>query len=142
MENHKKSLVVVYRYGRNPALMKIVPERSEISIAKVVLPYVGLVDTNALLDDGDILALSAVSGKYISCDSNNKLVAVQDIPDDECKMTVTKDSNNFFKIQCNNDKYVTVDVNLALYATSTTDDATKFSISISVNGGLRLTAYC
>ena len=135
-----KSLVVVYRYGRNPALMKIVPERSELSISKVVLPYVGLVDINALLDDGDILALGAVSGKYISCDSNNKLVAVQDVPNDECKMTMKKDSSSFFKIQCNNDKYVTVDVNLALYATSTTDDATKFSISVSMNGGLRLTA--
>ena len=135
----KKSLVVVYRYGRNPSLMKIEPERSQISIAKVVAPYLGLVDTNDLLNDGDILALGAVNSKYISCDSNNMLVAVRDAPDDECAMTVTKDSSGFFKIQCNNDKYVTVGMNLALYATSSAEEATKFSISISVSGGLRLT---
>ena len=83
--------------------------------------------------------LGAVNGKYISCDSNNMLVAVRDAPDDECAMTVTKDSSGFFKIQCNNDKYVTVDVSSALYATSSAEEATKFSISISVSGGLRLT---
>ena len=142
-----KSLVVVYRYGRNPPLMKIVPEGSKMSIAKVVFPYVGLVDTNDLLNDGDILALGAINGKYISCNSNNKLVAEEDVPNDGCTMTVTKDGqSNFFKIQCNNKKYVTVAVDAhsslapyALYATSSKEEATKFSISISVNGGLRLT---
>ena len=84
----KKSLVVVYRYGRNSSLMKVVPEGSQISIAKAVLPYVGLVDTNDLLNDGDILALNAVNGKYIKCDGNNMLVAVAANPDDECTMTV------------------------------------------------------
>ena len=79
--------------------MKITPERSEISIAKVVLPYVSLVDTKDLLDDGDILALSTVNGKYISCDNNNMLVAVGDTPNDGCTMIIKKDTqSNFFKI--------------------------------------------
>ena len=133
---------MVYQYGHNPPQMKITPERSEISIAKVVLPYVSLVDTKDLLDDGDILALSTVNGKYISCDSNNMLVAVGDAPNDGCTMIIKKDTqSNFFKIQCNNGKYVTVnaEAGLALYATGTVEDATTFSISISVSGGLRIT---
>ena len=60
----RKSLVVVYRYGRNPPLMKIAQGGSKMSIDKVVLPYIGLVGTNDLLENGDILALSAVNGKY------------------------------------------------------------------------------
>ena len=137
----KKSLVVVYRYGRNPPLMKIAPGGSQMSIDKVVLPYIGLVGTNDLLENGDILALSAVNGKYISCDSNYMLVAMGADPDAGCTMTVNKyGQGNFFKIQCNNGNYVTVneEAGLALYATSSAEEATMFSISISVNGGLRL----
>lgn len=67
----QKSLVVVYKYGRNATLIKIASEGNQMSINKAVLPYVGLVETNNLLNNGDILALSAVNGKYISCDSNN-----------------------------------------------------------------------
>ena len=140
----KKSLVVVYRYGRNPSMMKVVPEGSQISIAKAVLPYVGLVDTNDLLNDGDILALNAVNGKYIKCASNNMLVAMAANPDDECTLTVKKDvsQSNLFKIRCNNGKYIKVnaETGLALYATGSTEEAAMFSISISVGGGLRLTA--
>ena len=95
--------------------MKITPEHSEITIAKVVLPYIGLVDIKDLLEDGDILALSAVNGKYISCDSNNMLVAVEDASNDGCTMIIKKDSqSNFFKILCNNGKYVTVNTEAAL----------------------------
>ena len=35
-----KSLVVVYRYSHNPSLTKIAPEGNQMSIVKVVLPYV------------------------------------------------------------------------------------------------------
>ena len=137
----RKSLTIVYRYGRNRPQTKIAAEGSEMSIAKVVLPYAGLVDANNLLHDGDILALSTVNGKYISCDSNNMLVAVKDAPSDQCAMTVQKDSQNkAFKIRCNNGKYVIVNAKagLALYATGNEQEATMFSISISLKGGLRL----
>ena len=137
----QKSLAIVYRYGRNRPQTKIAADGSEMSIAKVVLPYAGLVDANNLLDDGDILALSTVSGKYLSCDSNNMLVAVKDAPSDHCAMTVQKDSQNkAFKIRCNNGNYVMVNAKagLALYATGSEQEATMFSISISLKGGLRL----
>ena len=137
----RKSLAIVYRYGRNRPQIKIAAEGSEMSITKVVLPYAGLVDANNLLNDGDILALSTVNGKYISCDSNNVLIAVKDAPSDQCAMTVQKDSQNkAFKIRCNNGKYVLVNAKagLALYATGNEQEATIFSISISLKGGLRL----
>ena len=90
-----KSLAIVYRYGRNGPQTKIAAKHSKVSIAKkVVFPYAGLVDTNDLLNDGDVLALSAVNGKYISCDSNNVLVAVKDVPNDECAITVKKSSSS------------------------------------------------
>ena len=136
----RKSLAIVYRYGRNQRQTKIAAEGSEMSVAKVVLPYAGLVDANNLLNDGDILALSTVNGKYISCDSNNMLIAVKDAPSDQCAMTVQKDSQNkAFKIRCNNGKYVIVNAKagLALYATGNEQEATMFSISISLKGGLR-----
>ena len=135
-----KSLAIVYQYGRNRPQTKIAAEGSEMSVAKVVLPYAGLVDANNLLHDGDILALSTVNGKYISCDSNNMLVAVKDAPSGQCAMTVQKDSQNkAFKIRCNNRKYVIVnaEAGLALYATGNEQEATMFSISISLKGGLR-----
>ena len=137
----RKSLVVVYKYGRNPPLMKIVPEGNQISIDKVVFSHVGLVDTSNLLNNGDILALSTINSKYISCDSNNMLVAVGAIPDDGCAMKIQRDSQSyFFKIQCNNEKYVRIspDAGSALYAISSAEEATMFSVSISVTGGLRL----
>ena len=137
----KKSLVVVYKYGRNPPLMKVVPEGDQISINKVVFPHVGLVDTNNLLNNGDTLALCAVNSKYISYDSNSMLVAVGTVPDDGCAMIIQRDSQSyFFKIQCSNEKYVRVnaDGGCALYAISKAEEATMFSISISVTGGLRL----
>ena len=95
-----KSLAIVYWYGRNRPQTKIAVKRSKVSIAKkLVLPYAGLVDTNDLLNDGDVLALSTVNSKFISCDSNNVLVAVKDVPNDECAMTVKKSSSSkAFKI--------------------------------------------
>lgn len=69
------------------------------------------------------------------------LVAVESVPSKECTMTIQKDSqNDFLKIKCNNGKYVTVNTSAgsALYATSSVEEATMFSISISVKGGLRL----
>ena len=137
----KKSLVVVYKYGRNPPLMKIVPEGDQISIDKVVLPHVGLVDTNNLLNNGDTLAFCAVNSKYISCDSNNVLVAVRAVPDDGCAMIIQRDSQGyFFKMQCSNEKYVRVkaDAGSALCAISNVEEATMFSASVSVAGSLRL----
>ena len=137
----RKSLVVVYRYGRNPPLTKVAPEDEQMLISKIVHPpYAGLVDTNKLLNDGDILILSAVNGKSISYDSNNMLVAIRVVPDNGCTMTAKKGSQNFFKIQCNNGQYVMIntDAGLVLYATGSAEEATKFSISISVKGGLRL----
>ena len=136
-----KSLVVVYRYGRNPPLTKIASEGSQMSIAKVVLPYVGLVDTSDLLNDDDVIALSAVNGKYISCDLKDMLVAVEAAPDDGCALTIHKEKDNgAFKLQCSNRKYITVNtgVGSALHATSSAEGATKFSVSVSVEGSLRL----
>ena len=69
------------------------------------------------------------------------LVAVKDAPSGQCAMTVQKDSQNkAFKIRCNNRKYVIVNAKagLALYATGNEQEATMFSISISLKGGLRL----
>ena len=69
------------------------------------------------------------------------LVAVGAIPDDGCAMKIQRNSQSYsFKIQCNNEKYVTVspDAGSALYANGSAEEATMFSMSISVTGGLRL----
>ena len=137
-----KSLEVVYQYGRNPPLMKIEPENNQMMIDKVVLPpTVQQIETNNLLSNGDVIALSVVSGNYISCDSNNKLVATQAFPCDECSMIIEKSAgSNAFKIQFNGQYVVVQGASSALYATGSEQNATLFSISISTKGGLRLVA--
>lgn len=140
-QNIKKSLVVVYQYGRNMPLMKIAPENEDMSISKnVPPPFTGLVDASNVLHDGDNIALKAINGKYISCDSNNMLVAVEAVPSDICMMIVQKDGEKF-KIRCSsNGKYVTVGAGSVLYATGSVEEATLFSISISLKGALRVAA--
>ena len=135
-----KSLVVMYRYGRNLPMMKVAREGNQMSINKVMQSYVGLVDTNNLLNGGDTVALNTINGYYFSLDSDNKLVTHDAIPNDKCAMTIKKCHGNFFIIKCRNGQYVTVntDAGLVLYATSSEEGATMFSISISVDGGLRL----
>ena len=141
-----KSLVVVYQYGRNPPLMKIASEGNEVSVDQVVYPpYVGLVSTKDLLNDGDKVALNTISGYYISWKGNkNKLITSDAIANDACAMTIRKGHSDLFKIECENGKYVTVNTSIdagsarALYATGSVEQATMFSISISMDGGLRL----
>ena len=54
--------------------MKVVHEGNQMSIDKVVHPYVGPVDTNNLLNDGDTVALNTINDYCFSLDSSNKLV--------------------------------------------------------------------
>ena len=140
-----KSLVVVYQYGRNPPLMKIVEQDHQVSVGQTVHPCVGLLSTKGLLNHGDMVTLNTVNGLYISLNgSNDKLITRRAIPREACAMTIFKEGHDdFFKMKCQeNGKYVTVntstDAGSTLYATGSGEQATKFSISISMDGSLRL----
>ena len=136
----KKSLVIVYRYGRNNAEIKYVEEDGTISLSiPVPQPYADLTEANDLFEDGNVLALTALNGKFITCDSNNRLVATGDNVQGGCKLTVKKDaSSSRFKILSDNGKYVVVGAGNSLYATGSADNAAIFTLSVSTKGGLRL----
>ena len=73
-----KSLVVIYRYGRNASKTQVVEENAQLSIAlKTVGNYIGIISTNNLLEDGDIFLLSGINGKFFVCDPNGRLVRIQ-----------------------------------------------------------------
>ena len=115
----RKSLVTVYRYGRGAPKMQVVPEDASISVSIPHLkPNVNLVEASNLLEDGDIFALAALNGEFISCDPSNRLVASKAKAEEGCKLTVKKDdSSSPLKIQSDTGKYVIVGADNYLYAT-------------------------
>ena len=135
-----KSLVVVYRYGRNNAGIKIAQEGQAVSLSiPTPKPYADLTEANGLFEDGNILALKAINGKFVSCDPNNRLVANNDTIKVGCKLTVKKAaSSSSFKIESDNGKYIIVGSDNCLYATGSADNAASFTLSVSTKGGLRL----
>jgi len=96
----KKSLVVVYSKGCSPPKMKIIEEGHELKIDAIHSPYDGgLTCADTLLEDGDVLALKTIDGKYICCGSDNKLFPQNTDLDEKCMFTIKKDSKGrFFKI--------------------------------------------
>ena len=135
----KKSLVIVYRYGRNNAKIKYVEENGTISLSiPVPKPYADLIEANDLFEDGNVFSLTGLNGKLITCDSNNRLVAVGDSAQEVCKFTVKKDaSSSQFKILSNNGKYIVVGAGNCLFASGSAENAAKFTLSVSTKGGLR-----
>lgn len=117
----KKSLVTVYRYGRKAPQIQMVSEESTVSVSSPdPQPFTDLTETNDLLEDGDVLALSAINGKFISCDASNRLVAAKAAAEEGCKLTVERDgSSGPFKIKSDNGKYVIVGDDKYLHATGT-----------------------
>ena len=134
-----KSLVV-YRYGRNNAGIKIAQEGQAVSLSiPTPQPYADLTEANGLFEDGNILALKAINGKFVSCDPKNRLVANNDTIKVGCKLTVKKAaSSSSFKIESDNGKYIIVGSDNCLYATGSADNAASFTLSVSTKGGLRL----
>mgnify|MGYP002803953649 FL=1 len=135
-----KSLVTVYRYGRGAPQMQVVHEHASMSVSIPYLtPNVDLVEVNNLLEDGDVFALAAINGDFISCDLSNRLVASKAKAEEGCKLTVKKyGSSSPLKIQSDNGKYVIVGEDNYLYATGNAENAESFTISVSTKGGLRL----
>ena len=117
---YDKSLVIVYRYGRNAPQIKIAKENCSISLSiPEPKPYASLIEANNLLEDGDQFALVALNGMFISCDDEWKLAATGASAGQGCKLTVKKEDSGsrYFKIQSDNDKFVVVGKDNYLYAT-------------------------
>ena len=119
-KGESKSLAVVYRYGRNAPETRIAQEGSSISVSVPnPQPYADLIETNNLLEDGDLFALVALNGLFISCDSSSRLAATSTTVGQGCRLTVRKDnsSTQFFKLESDNGKFVVVGSGSYLYAT-------------------------
>ncbi|CAB4008295.1 Hypothetical predicted protein [Paramuricea clavata] len=117
---HTKSLLIVYRYGRNTPQMKIAAENSCISVSiREPQPYADLIDPQNLLEDSDRFALVSLNGMFISCDSQLKLVAAGTTAEQGCKLIVRKDisTSPCFKMQNETGKFFTVGDGNYLYAT-------------------------
>ena len=135
-----KSLVVVFANGSNPPRMNIAVEGEEMTIGKPAFRYTDLTGTKTLLENGNMIALSTVNGKYITYDSENKLVAKEKFPNDSCALTIlnTNQHRSTFIMLCKNKRYVTVDGSELKANGSKPEDATVFSATISSKGGLQL----
>mgnify|MGYP002803993098 FL=1 len=135
-----KSLVTVYRYGRGAPQMQVVHEGASMSVSIPYLnPNVNLVEANNFLEDGDVFALAALNGDFISCDLSNRLVASKAKAEEGCKLTVKKyGHSSSLKIQCDNGKYVIVGGDNYLYAKGNAENAESFTILVSTKGDLRL----
>ena len=98
----QKSLVDVYRYGCSVPQMQIVEEIAFISLSiPKVKPNTVLMDTNNLLEHGDISALAALNanGNFISCDSSKRFVAAIADVEKGCKLILKKSpSSSYLKI--------------------------------------------
>lgn len=140
-EGVKKSLVIVYQYGTNQPLMTITAENDKQVITKNPTPtYAGLIDASNLLDDGDLIALSASNDKYVEYDSQYfKLIASANTVTTSCQLRVEKSAQDrqSFRIKGDNGKYVTVGQDDCLYVNGSQGNAMLFTISYSMYGGVR-----
>ena len=140
--DHAKTFVAVYQYGKNQTMLRIAKQNEKVVIAAVVPTptYPGLINTSGLLDNNDTIALNAPNDKYVVCDANGVLVASADSKSEGWKLTIEKPvpQKQEFRIGCPNGKYVVVADNNKLCANGNEEEATSFTVSYSVFGGVRL----
>ena len=129
--------MLVYRYARNAPQITILPEHDQVIVKRSVsITYVGLISSNNLLENGEMFALKTVTNNYVSYDANEKVVATSD---SLFLFTVKKESiDGPFRIQGGNGKYFIVDEDYHLYVTADYENATKFTLTISTKGGVRI----
>ena len=138
-----KTYVAVYLYGMNRPMMRIIKENETVDITKTPTPtFPGLIDASNLFGNDDVIALNASNDKYVTCDANSMLVASADSISSSCQLVVERPapSKQTISIKGQNGKYVIVGKDMKLYVTADRSQATLFTVSYSMFGGIRLAA--
>ena len=110
-----KTFTLVYQYGHNVPVMKVVKQNDDVSVKKgtVPAPYTGQINVKDILHDREEIALHASNNRYILRDSHGRLIAKEDKPDDASKFVMveidgetSKYGNIFHLLEAKSGKYV------------------------------------
>ena len=140
---NRKTLVVVYQYGRDIPSLTITQEDGSLSIAKKFTPFNSLLDPRNMLHTGDTVAFLASNYQYVTCDSQNKLVASGTSPGGNCQLQVAVfpeegGQESFTIMSKTTSMYVVIDSDNSLSMTGNSSMAAKFTLSLSTSGEFRL----
>ena len=145
-----KTFTLVYQYGRNIPVMKVVTQDDDVSVKKgtAPAPYTGQINVKNVLEAGEEIALRASNNSYILRDSHGRLIAVEDKPDDASKFVVEQigggNGKLFLLQEKRSKKYVVLSGysddprDKLLQATGSQNEAVKFEVSLSArSAGMR-----
>lgn len=136
-----KTLVIIYQYGNNKPHVSITQENGSAKISNSpAAPHFGLLSSNTLLENDEMISFLASNNKYITCDpSTSKLFATANSQGESCRLTVRLVGTQFAMKDKNTSKYVIVGDQNCLFLTGVSvSDAAIFSLSYSIRGGIRL----